>query len=270
EPRVLIGETYLFELARVASYYGDGDELHLNFNIPFLWTPFEADAVRSIIDDTQAAFPRAARPVWNGGSHDISRFPSRWAGGDPRKIRCALLMLITLHGTPLLYYGEEIGMGDGAVAPERALDPLARRAPVPSAGRDPARTPMRWTASPGAGFTRPDVEAWLPLGPAETCNVDDQRADRSSTLWFCRDLIALRRSSSDLREGPQMWSDPPTGVLAFRRGERTVIAINLSDQPTQVREARGAIAICTSRDRDGERVEAGLTLGPWEGAVVYE
>src|SRR5439155_538807 len=85
EPRVLIGETYLFELARVASYYGDGDELHLNFNIPFLWTPFEADAVRSIIDDTQAAFPRAARPVWNGGSHDISRFPSRWAGGEPRQ-----------------------------------------------------------------------------------------------------------------------------------------------------------------------------------------
>ena len=270
EPRVLIGETYLFDHERVAAYFGRGDELHLNFNIPFIWSSFEAPALRRVIDETVTAFPTTAWPTWNGGSHDISRFPTRWAGGDPRKIRCALLMLMTLRGSPLLYYGDEIGMQDGPVTSENALDPLARRAPVPSAGRDPARTPMQWAAGPGAGFTTPGATSWLPIGDADACNVADQRNDPDSTLWFCRDAIALRRDSSDLADGAMQMLDAPVGVLVWRRGSGTLVALNLSDDRTTVAEIAGTIALCTDRGREGDVVGDNLELEAWEGVVVEE
>jgi alpha-glucosidase len=266
EPKVLIGETYLFDLARMAAYHGAGDELHLNFNMPFLWTPFEAPAIRAVVQETLAALPEGAQPVWNGGSHDITRFPTRWCGGDPRKVRTALMMLLTLPGTKLLYYGDEIGMTDGTVAEEASRDPLGRRAPVRSAGRDPARTPMQWSAGPGAGFTDPGVEPWLPLGDASVCNVEAQRSDPGSVLSFCHDLIALRREMRDLRAGAMRFLDAPDGVLGWRRGERTTVALNLSDVAATVETAGGVVRAGTRREREGERVERRLALEPWEAS----
>jgi alpha-glucosidase len=270
DPRLLVGETYLFDLARWAAYHGNGDELHLNFNMPFLWTPFEADAIRDVVTRTLAALPEGARPLWNGGSHDITRFPTRWAGGDHRKVRAALLLLMTLPGTALLYYGDEIGMEDGAVPEDAARDPLGRRAPVPSAGRDPARTPMQWSAGPGAGFTAPGVDPWLPLGDAASCNVESQRADPRSALAFCRDLIVLRRAEPDLRGGTMRFLDAPDGVLAWRRGRKTTVALNLRDAAALVETAPASIKAGTRPDRVGERVDGRLSLEPWEGVVLYE
>jgi len=270
QPRVLVGETYLFDLARMAAYYGAGDELHLNFNMPFLWTPFEAPALRAVVQETLAALPEGARPVWNAGSHDITRFPTRWCGGDVRKVRAALMLLLMLPGTALLYYGDEIGMGDTTVAEDAARDPLGRRAPVRSAGRDPARTPMQWSARPGAGFTDPGVVPWLPLGDASGCNVEAQRSDPGSVLSFCRDLIALRREAPDRQGGAMRFLDAPENVLAWRRGERVTVALNLSDTADTVETVRGVIRAGTRREREGERVERRLALEPWEGAVLYE
>ena len=270
DPRVLVGETYVFDLTTLATYYGLSDELQLAFNMPFLWAPFESDAIRRVVESTITALPDGARPVWNVGSHDISRFPSRWCGGDPRRVRVGLMMLLTLRGTPLLYYGDEIGMTDGRVGEGQARDPLARRAPVPSAGRDPARTPMQWAAGPGAGFTDPGVVPWLPIGAAEECNVESQLADRASSLWFCRDLIALRKERTDLSEGIHAFLDAPPGVLVWRRGDRTTVALNLSDGASILGETNGTIRLCTDRARDGEPVTGELSLAPWEGVVLYE
>jgi alpha-glucosidase len=270
EPRVLVGETYLFDLDRVAAYHGHGDELHLTFNMPFLWTPFEATAIRTVVERTLGALPEGAQPVWNGGSHDIMRFPDRWCSRDARKVKAALMMLLTLPGTALLYYGDEIGMGDGVVDPDRARDPLGRRAPVPSAGRDPARTPMQWRAAPGAGFTDPGVEPWLPIGDAGSCNVESQRSDPDSVLTFCHDLIALRRAEPDLQADAFRFRDAPDGALAWRRGSRTGVAINLSDAAAAFENMDGTIRAGTRRDRVGERVDGRLSLEPWEGVVLYE
>jgi alpha-glucosidase len=270
DPPVLIGETYVFSPSVLASYYGHDDELHLAFNMSFLWSAFNADAIRSTVEATVAALPADAWPVWNGGSHDISRFPSRWAGGDPRKIRAAMLLLMTLRGTALLYYGDEIGMLDGAVSPEEALDPLAKRAPVPTAGRDPCRTPMQWRTGPGAGFTTSDATPWLPIGDAGACNVDAQIGDPGSVLELTRRLIALRRDEPDLAEGSMSFLDGPPGILTYRRGERTTVALNLSDDDATIDGLTGTIRAATPHARDGERVEGRLVLGPWEGAVVYE
>ena len=266
--RVLVGETWLFDPRVLATYYGrDLDELHLCFNFSFMFADLEPDALRAIVESTEAAFPDGAQPAWTGSNHDVGRFPSRWCEGDPERIRCSLMTLLTLRGTPFLYYGDEIGMTEVPIEGVDVRDEpgLIGQAQVV---RDPARTPMQWTTEPGAGFTRGDVHPWLPIGDPAVANVADQRSDPSSHLHLCRDLIALRRDTPELRSGAYASLPSPDGVWAWRRGERVVVAVNLSGAGATLPTGPGTIAICTDRDRDGERVERDLSLGPWEGAVL--
>ena len=267
--RLLIGETWLFDLADVARYYGDGDELHLNFNFPFLHAGFSADELRDVVDRTEAALEPDRWPAWAAGNHDLSRFPTRWCGGDARLARLALVMLLTLRGTPFLYYGDEIGVGDVEVPPERAVDPLFHRFPGSRRSRDRARTPMRWRAGAGAGFTREGVELWLPPGsPDAGPDVAAQRADRASTLHLCRDLLRLRRASADLREGAYRSVEAPAGVWAYRRGEATLVALNFGPGGAAVPRVRGRVLLSSDRGREGREAAGELRLAPGEGTVV--
>jgi glycosidase len=192
---------------------------------------------------------------------------SRWAGGDDRKLRCALLSLLTLRGTPVLYYGDEIGMPDTQLRKADLLDPLGKRFWPEPRGRDPERTPMHWSDAPGGGFTNPGARPWLPHGDVAARNVEDQRGDPSSTLRFVRDLIARRRQRPDLRSGAYRQLPSPPGGWAWQRGRDTTIALNMSDAPITVPAIRGTIVISTIRSRDGEPVDRGLALSPWEGAI---
>ena len=127
EPRVLVGETPV-AVDELAAYYGNGrDELHLAFNFPFISAPFEAAALRAVVEQTEATLPPGAWPAWTGSNHDMFRFATRWAGDDPRKVRAALLMLLSLRGTPVLYQGDEIGLPNTPVAHEDMRDPLGVR-----------------------------------------------------------------------------------------------------------------------------------------------
>jgi alpha-glucosidase len=137
-------------------------------------------------------------------------------------------------------------------------------------GRDPGRTPMRWNARPGAGFAPNDVRPWLPIGDARAINVEDQREVRGSMLHLCRDLIALRRETPDLRSGAYASLPSPAGVWTWRRGEGVVVAVNLSGAASTVHVGPGTIAIGTDRARDGETVKGDLGLAPWEGAVLRQ
>jgi alpha-glucosidase len=231
--RVLLGETWVMEIERLARFYGSGeDELHLAFNFPFALSPLEAASLRSIVEATEAALPRPAWPVWMLSNHDLPRFPTRMAGGDERKARAAALLLLTLRGTPVLYYGDELGMPDADVPAELRRDT--------SGERDGARTPLPWNG----GWSDP----WLPLA-VDVTPVAAQRDDSGSFLNFCRDLIARRKESADLLEGTYETLPAPEGVWAFRRGGRTVIALNLTDEPVELSIA-------------GQR-----HLGAWEGAI---
>ncbi len=265
-PRVLIGETFLPNIEDVMPFYGTGDELNLAFNIPFLHTPFEASALRDMIERTEALIPDGCALVWTGSNHDVPRFPTRWADGDPDRARCALVMLMTLRGSLFLFEGDEIGMVDTPLVPEQMADPISIRY-YPVYGRDGARTPMQWTGAPGAGFTEPGVEPWLPFGDL-TVNVEDQRRDPESFLSLCRDLIGVRDALPDLRNGAYASLDAPEGVLAYQRGERTVVALNLGAEPARLGGVTGTIRVATRRSRDEERVDGTLALGPGEGAVV--
>ncbi len=267
-PRVFVGETHVRDLAVMASFYGDGDELDGAFNFSLLPAPFEAAALREVIEGTEAALAAHAWPAWTAGNHDESRYPTRWAEGDPGLARCALMMTLTLRGTAFLYYGDELGMPDTQITREQVLDPVGVKF-FPVAGRDPCRTPMPWSAEPGGGFTEPGVEPWLPFGDLAACNVADQRHDPGSVLSLCRDLISLRAAVPDLRAGAYAsLPGAPDGVFAYRRGERVAVALNLGRSDAVVEGLTGTVYVGTERSRDGERVDGELRLPAGHGVVV--
>ena len=266
-PRVLIGETYVLDIRSMGRFYGQGDQLHLAFNFTYVHVPFEAAALARVVAESEAIIPAGGWPVWTISNHDVSRVMSRWAGGDERKLRCALLSLLTLRGTPVLYYGDEIGMPDTPLRKSDLQDPLGKRFWPAPRGRDPERTPMHWTDAPGGGFTKPGARPWLPLGDVAARNVEDQRREPSSTVNFVRTLIAARRERPDLRSGSYQALPSPAGVWAWQRGRDTSIALNLSDERASVPAIRGTVLISTTRSRDGDRVDGEITLDPWEGAI---
>jgi alpha-glucosidase len=159
-------------------------------------------------------------------------------------------------------------MPDTTIAFGDLRDPVGKRFWPASRGRDPARTPMAWEPTPGAGFTKPGVRPWLPLGDHQARNVARQRQDFGSLLHLCRDLIALRRDDPDLRRGSSAPLPASPGILAWRRGARFVAVLNLYDSHRSLEGVDGTIRIATDRCRDGERVRRVLDLKPWEGALI--
>ncbi len=268
-PRILVGETSVDDLPTLAPFYGNGqDELNLAFNFVFIEAPFEAKAMRAVVEQTEQLLPPGAWPVWTGSNHDVSRFPTRWAEGDARKARAALMLMIGLWGTVFLFEGDEIGMTDTTIEREDLRDPVGLRFWPAYRGRDPERTPMAWAGDEGGGFTAPGVTPWLPFGDLGAANVADQRDDPASMLTLARDLIHLRRSSEDLGAGHRVEIPAPDGAWAWRRGRSTIVAVNMSDAELAVDGVSGRVVIGSDRARDGERVDGQLRLGPWEAAIV--
>ncbi len=266
---VLVGETPVQPAEALAAYYGDGhDELHLAFNFPFISAPLEEPAMRAVVEATESALPEGAWPVWTGSNHDMSRLATRWARDVPARTRAALVLLLGLRGTPVLYQGDEIGLGDVPVAREDLRDPLGVRYWPHYVGRDGMRTPMPWRDAPGGGFTDPDVRPWLPFGDLTACNVEDQRGDSGSMLHLARDLIALRRERADLAVGDYRRIAAEAGVWAWNRGQRMAVAVNMTDRPGQVVGMTGRVCIGTDRHRDGEPVTGPVRLDGWEAVVV--
>ena len=243
--RVLVGETWVFDLARLASFYGTGtDELHLAFNFPFVFAELEGGALAEVVSETERALPAGAWPVWTFSNHDVVRFPTRICGGDERKVRTALLILLCLRGTAVLYYGDELGMSQTDIPPDRVLDVR---------DRDGARTPMPWG----------DVEwrnPWLPLG-TDVRSVTEQRDDPGSVLALCRELIALRRERPELASAAYEHLETDSEVWAWRRGDSITVAVNLSEDRAKV--DLGGRALLSTGGSDSDSV-----LEPWEGVVL--
>jgi alpha-glucosidase len=175
-PRILIGETWIDDLEELMTFYGQGDELHMAFNFPFLFSSL--DGLPDVVARTEALLPPDAWPIWTLSNHDVVRFPTRMCDGDDEKIRLALRTLLGLRGTPVLYQGDELGLEQVPIPEDRIRD---------VDDRDGCRTPMPWTR---AGSWR---DPWLPLGDTAR-NVGDERADPDSILNLVRALIAERRA----------------------------------------------------------------------------
>ena len=268
--RVLIGETYL-PIKRLVTYYGEhGDGLHLPFNFKLIQTRWDAAEIDAIIRRYDGALPPGAQPNWVLGNHDNPRTASRVGGLDAA--RAAAVLLLTLRGTPTLYYGEELGLADVDIPPARERDP--RAVTEPGLGRDPERTPMPWNAEPNAGFSA--GEPWLPLGLDWAANnVATQDADPDSTLNLHRRLLALRRAEPALHAGRFTPLGVQGGAMAYLRetdgGRGFLVAINLSGAPARYESpaaTAGEVVLGTLRSREGEAVPGVIELGPNEAMVV--
>jgi alpha-glucosidase len=267
DDRLAIGEIHIFELEQWARYYGESlDELHLPFNFGLLTVEWTAAAVRRSVDRLEAALPDGAWPNFVLGNHDESRVATRLG---PERARLAMMLLLTLRGTPTIYYGDELGMTDVDVPPERRVDPQGLRL-SPDMSRDPARSPMPWRSGEGAGFTEPGVRPWLPLGTA-TADVAAQLADPASMLALTRHLLRLRRRTAALAAGAYTPLDAPAGCFLFVRShgdDRVVIALNFTAEAVAIELDTGTeILASTTPGRDG-RSGPELVLEPHEGRVL--
>ena len=261
--RVLIGEIYL-PLQRLVAYYGTPQlpGVHLPFNFQLITRDWEAVGLAATVAEYESVLPAHGWPNWVLGNHDQRRIATRVG---PAQARVAAMLLLTLRGTPTIYYGDEIGMLDVEVPPERRVDPAE-----PS--RDPTRVPMRWDPSPAGGFST--GEAWLPVSPPGSSSVATQRDDPTSMLALHRRLLALRRAEPALAVGSWRALDGPEGTIVYERaaaGRRLVVALGLDGAAHRVELApgtQGEILLDTALRRDGERIDGVIDLRPDEGVIM--
>nr|MBC7243809.1 alpha-glucosidase [Chloroflexota bacterium] len=242
------------------AYYGDGqNELHLLFNFPLMRTDRITPAwVRANQKERLNALPPGAWPCNTLGNHDTDRLYSHFGDGrnDAEIARLCAALMLTLRGTPFLYYGEEIGMTDllltdvcqfrdllGVIVyqveteilgtpPDEAVIYAAR------IGRDKCRTPMQWANAPNAGFSPLGVQTWLPVNPnyAHGVNVADELADPDSLLNFYRRLLRVRKQTPALIAGEYVpLHEDAQDYLAFLRssesdGQSCLVVLNMSNK----------------------------------------
>ncbi len=269
--RMMVGEIYL-PVERLVRYYGGNagsaalDECHLPFNFQLLLCAWDASTLARVIRDYEAALPPGAWPNWVLGNHDRPRVATRLGQAQAR---VAAMLLLTLRGTPTLYYGDELGLEDVPIPPERERDPAGLREPGRGLGRDAVRTPMPWDASPGAGFSA--GEPWLPLNPDHgTRNVAAQHAYPGSMLSLHRRLLALRRATPALVHGAIAEVAADGDVLRYVRtheGARVAVLLNLGREERDAAVPAGTVLASTAARREGA-VSGVLRLGGGEGVVV--
>lgn len=271
DDRLLVGEIYL-PVERLVTYYGaSGSGVHLPFNFQLIEQPWNARALAAAVEQYERMLPPHGWPNWVLGNHDQPRIASR-VGKE--QARVAAMLLLTLRGTPTMYYGDEVGMHDVPIPPGRVRDPLEKNVPGLGLGRDPQRTPMQWDTGPHAGFTA--GTPWLPVADDyHEHNVAVEREDPTSILTLYRRLIALRRAEPALRVGsyaPVTLSDNVLGYLRRAGESGFLILLNLGPQPQALDLAdlgvRGEVALSTHLDRRGEALGPRCELRAHEGVVA--
>jgi glycosidase len=215
-------------------YYGrERAEVHLPFNFQLIDAPWEARSLAALIAKYEAALPPAAWPNWVLGNHDRPRVAAK---RGQAQARIAAMLLLTLRGTPTLYYGDELGLTDVAIPPAQVRDPRGLREPGLALGRDPVRTPMPWDGSENAGFST--AKPWLPLNADwPSRNVARMAEKPHSILNLYRRLLAFRRAHRALSIGDFSLLDVEGDALAYERrhgAERLLVVLNLGGQPLRM------------------------------------
>lgn len=255
--RMSVGEVFLLRPEQVVAYYGTPEvpELHLSFNFPSVFLPWEAERWRAHIDRTAAAFdPAGAWPTWVLSNHDRPRHRTRF-GGDEVTARAAAVLLLGLRGTPFLYMGEELGLDDAEIAPDQQVDP---------GGRDGCRAPIPWSAAFPHGWD--GAEPWLPFPPDPAPrSAAAQQGDPRSMLSLYQRLLRARQASPALRTGSFRWLDAPEGVLAWERAhgdDRRAVVVAFGPDPVAVASVRGWVAEVTATgDGEGQVSDGTITAG---------
>jgi alpha-glucosidase len=270
DDRMMVGEIYL-PVERLVTYYGsEGSGVNLPFNFQLIETTWHARAIADAVDRYESLLPKHGWPNWVLGNHDNPRIVSRIGANEAR---IAAMLLLTLRGTPTLYYGDEIGMHNVPIPPDRVQDPFEKNVPGLGHGRDPARTPMQWSMANNADFST--GAPWLPIAEDFTnVNVALAKNQEDSLLSLYRRMIELRRSEPALAVGAYR-SLPATGdVLAYIRqnagSNSFLIVLNFgpSCAPFTAHDISGKVVLSSYLDRANQIIEGPIELRPQEGIIV--
>ena len=284
--RVLIGEIYLPLPELVRYYLGVGTQLggiegsspelpqllgaNLPFNFHLIQTEWTARAIADVIRTYESLLPHGAWPNYVLGNHDQPRLATRVGASQAR---VAAMLLLTLRGTPTLYYGDELGMQDVPIAPDQVQDPAEKNEPNKGRGRDPERSPMLWLDVANAGFTAPGATPWLPLQHNwATENVAAQSALPRSALQLYRKLLELRRRYPALHAGALHSVASEGTLLRFcreQRGQQTFqVLLNLGDKAVTTHCDAGHVVLTTLLDGAGAPVDGRVTVEAGEGLLI--
>jgi alpha-glucosidase len=233
---VLIGETWTKNIDELKQYYGEHNN-ELQLPMDFMFTRVDKLSPAEFRRQIAAADSAGGWPTWVISNHDIVRSYNRYGDGthndDIAKLMAGLYL--TLRGTPIMYYGEELGMeNNDPKRPEDVKDPKGKLGWPADKGRDGERTPMQWNDSVNAGFST--HEPWLPVPPSyKTHNVASESKDPDSVLEFYRRVLKLRHTNAALLEGDyKALNEDDANVLSYLRsykGKAVLIALNMSDSP---------------------------------------
>ncbi|HTI89793.1 MAG TPA: alpha-amylase family glycosyl hydrolase [Puia sp.] len=270
--RLMIAEIYL-PVHRLVAYYGTlTREAHLPFNFMLISLPWDSRLISAGIDEYEAALPADDWPNWVIGNHDQPRITSR-VGLQQAKV--AAILLLTLRGTPTIYYGDEIGMLDVPIPEEEIRDPQGLNMPGKNLSRDPERTPMQWDSSDNAGFTK--GKAWLRLDRTyHRRNVEVQKLNAFSSLALYKTLIELRQSEPSLMTGDYRPVFSDHQIIAYIRQAEGhpgfLIVLNLTHRPCYFSPGtikfKGTILLDTFPEQVGACVKDRINLSGDEGLVI--
>jgi alpha-glucosidase len=232
--RMMVGEVFVAQEgpATAAAYMGDGGLCHLSFEFSLLFTKWDAARFKDMIQRWYAVLTARDWPCNVLSNHDQPRAVTRYAAGadTPRRAKVMAALLLTLRGTPFLYYGEEIGMPDSPIKRSDVMDTVGKMYWPIVKGRDAERSPMQWDGGKYAGFST--VRPWLPLNKDYSMvNVEAQDKDPLSVLNFYRRLIKLRRCQAALQKGDFAMLPSGKDVIAYRRtcqGVEVIVILNFA------------------------------------------
>lgn len=264
DDRMMVGEIYL-PIHQLMTYYGDQNNgAHLPFNFLLLTIPWDSVKIAASISEYEGALPPGGWPNWVLGNHDRPRLTSR-IGSEQAKV--AAILLLTLRGTPTLYYGDEIGMRDVPIPFNEVQDPQGLNMPDKNLSRDPCRTPMEWNGNENAGFS--ESKPWLRIDKNfRSVNVESQRSDQNSVLALYKRLIQLRNSEPALSVGHYIPVHSDSQAISYIRetpgGSRFLVILNLSHRPYYFKSPQiplcGKIEISTSPEMEGMTMQGTLDL----------
>jgi len=277
--RMMVGEVYVAQdgPAMAAAYMGKGDLCHLAFDFDLLFTKWGAEGFAATMKRWYALIPEQGWPCNVLSNHDQPRAVTRYAAGTDTMQRAKVMaaFLLTLKGTPFMYYGEEIGLPNSKITRKDVMDTIGKMYWPIVKGRDGERNPMQWNAGPQAGFS--SVKPWLPLNADYSeINVEAQEKDPLSVLNFYRRLIALRREKPVLQRGGYEQVPSDKGIMAYRRtyrNEEILVILNFAgERKVQAIDSskRWKVLLGTQRSSESAIDKDGLAVYPYEALILEE
>ena len=277
--RYMVGETFIGGADKAAQYCGP-NALHAAFNFSFLQNRWKPAQFLKSIQVWETELNSDSFPNYVLSNHDNPRAATRYGRGESdERLKVAAAMLLTLRGTPYIYYGEEIGLRDIRIRRQDMKDPVGRRYWPFFKGRDGCRAPMQWDAQPNAGFS--PVQPWLPVHPDYLLrNVDLQREDANSIFNFYRRLILLRRGSTALQTGLfQPLAYDSNRLLAYLRtdaDQNVAVLLNFSQRPVpfvlgaEMRRNKWELLLSNKRSEAPLLENGAFQLLPEEALILQE